>query len=132
LPGQLAKTTAAGAGGGITPDEVVHPETVSRLRMVIDASGAGTEFATEWLQRTKTQVTDRFEVSDGLLDEFQSALSGRNIRPGIAEWSQEREWIRNRLRQEIFNLALGVAKGDEIEAQRDAVILAAVRSLTSR
>jgi carboxyl-terminal processing protease len=131
LPGQLSKTTAAGESGGITPDEVVHPENVSRLRMVIDASGAATEFATEWLQRSKPAVTHEFEVSDALLDEFQSALSARNIRPGVAEWSREREWIRNRLRQEIFNLALGVAKGDEVEARTDPVIQAAVRFLTA-
>lgn len=132
LPGQLAKTTAAGASGGITPDEIVRPESVSRLRMVIDASGAATEFATEWLQRAKPQITDSFEVSDSLLDDFQSTLSARNIRPGLAEWSSEREWIRNRLRQEIFNQTMGVAKGDEVEARRDPVIQAALRSLLAK
>ena len=128
LQGTLERTTSAGMGG-IIPGEVVYPESMSRLRSVLDASGAITTFATEWLQRTRTPVTDAFEVTNALMDEFQSAMSARNIRPGVAEWSVDREWIRNRLKQEIYNLALGVAKGDEVEAARDLVIQAALRSL---
>jgi carboxyl-terminal processing protease len=130
LPGQLAKATAQGVGG-ITPDEFVYPEAPSRLRVVIDASGAATEFATTWLQRSRPALNEQFEVDNSLLDEFQTALSARNIRPGIADWSRDREWIRNRLRQEIFNLGLGVAKGDEVEARQDPVVKAAVASLRS-
>jgi len=33
------------------------------------------------------------------------------------------------LKQEIFNQALGVAKGDEVEAQRDPVVQAAIQKL---
>ena len=129
LQGTLERSTSSGAGG-ITPDEVVYPESMSRLRSVLDASGAITTFATEWLQRTRTPITDTFDVTDALMDDFQSAMSARNIRPGIAEWSVDREWIRNRLKQEIFNLTLGVAKGDEVEAARDPVVRAAVRALS--
>ena len=61
-----------------------------------------------------------------MLDEFQVFLSERQIQPGLAEWSREREFICNRLKTEIFNQALGVEKGDEVEAQRDPVILKAL------
>jgi hypothetical protein len=33
------------------------------------------------------------------------------------------------LKQEIFNQALGVAKGDEVEAQRDPAIRAALSTM---
>jgi carboxyl-terminal processing protease len=56
-------------------------------------------------------------------------LSERGIQPGIAEWSPEREFIENRLKTEIFNQAFGVEKGDEVEAQRDPVILKALEVL---
>ncbi len=49
----------------------------------------------------------------------------------MAEWSEVRDWITNRLKTEIFNQALGVEKGDEVEAQRDAVILAALKALNA-
>jgi carboxyl-terminal processing protease len=131
LTGALEQQTAGGAGG-IVPDETVYPETMTRLRAVLDASGAIVTFATEYLQRHRTPVTEEFEVSSAMMDEFQAAMSARNIRPGVAEWSRDREWIRQRLKQEIFNQALGVAKGDEVEARRDPVVLAAVRYVLSR
>ena len=128
LPGQLAKTTVEGGAGGIKPDESVYPEQMTALRAVLDATGAFTTFATGYLQKVRTVAAD-FDVSPELLDEFQAMLSSNNIRPGLADWSRDRDWIRNRLKQEILNQALGVAKGDEVELQRDPVALAALKAI---
>jgi carboxyl-terminal processing protease len=114
-------------GGGIRPDQVVQPEGMTRFRAVLEATGSFTSFATLFLQRNK--VDEDFELSPAVMDEFQLFLSTRNIRPGVAEWSQEREYLSNRLLTEIFNQALGVEKGEEIEARRDPVILSALRSM---
>jgi carboxyl-terminal processing protease len=127
LVGQLERTTAE-AGGGLTPTYAVPPEPVTRLRAVLEATGSFPTFATDFLQRTRN-VTEEFEVSNQLLDDLQQFLSERNIRPGLAEWSTEREYIRNRLKQEIFNQALGVAKGDEVEVRRDPVVRRALELL---
>jgi carboxyl-terminal processing protease len=115
-------------GGGIIPDAIVYPAPMTRLRAVLDASGSFTNFATDYTQEHK--IDEDFEVTPALLDEFQLYLSQRNIRPGIPEWSAERDFIVNRLKTEIFNQALGVAKGDEVEAQRDPVILRAIEMLS--
>jgi len=120
-------------GGGIQPDEVVHPAALSRLSAVLDATGYITTFAGEFL-RTH-DIGDDFEVTPAMLDELQVFLSSRNIRPGIAEWLSHREWLQSRLKEEIFNLKFGVAKGDEIGMQRDAVVqhaLVILRSDTRR
>jgi carboxyl-terminal processing protease len=91
---------------------------------VLDGSGSFTTFATDYVHNHK--VAEDFEVTAALLDDFQVFLSQREIQPSVAEWSAEREFIENRLKTEIFNLALGVEKGDEVEAQRDPVILKAL------
>jgi carboxyl-terminal processing protease len=117
-------------GGGIRPDFEAPPEPLSRLRIVLEASGVFTQFATDYV-RAHRGITPEFEVTPALLDEFQLYLSGRNIRPAVAEWSGEREWIRNRLKAEIFNQALGVERGDEVDAQRDPAILTALDRLGS-
>lgn len=128
LPGQLSKTTTGGGEGGITPDDSVGLEPMTRLRAVLDGSGSFTTFATEYTQRTKG-IDKSFDVSAGLMDEFQGFLSARNIRPGPAEWSRDRDWIYSRLKQEILNQSVGVAAGDEIELQRDPVALAALKAI---
>ena len=126
-PLAASQLRTAEQGGGIQPNVPVYPEPITQFRAAIEASGWLTSFATEYTRRQK--VSEDFEVSAALLDEFQVYLSERNIRPGVGEWSREREWIRNRLKTEIFNQSLGVAKGDEVEAQRDPVILAALTRL---
>jgi carboxyl-terminal processing protease len=116
-------------GGGIQPDFVVYPPTMTRFRAVLDASGSFTNFATEYLRGHKIDAD--FEVTPQLLDEFHVFLGERNISPGLAEWSAESEFVGNRLKTELFNQAFGVEKGDEIEAQRDPVIQKAVQIVGS-
>jgi carboxyl-terminal processing protease len=111
-------------GGGIQPDYVVLPEGMTRLRAALEASGSFTNFATGYVQKNK--ITDSFDVTPHLLDEFQLFLAQRQIQPSIGEWSSERAFVQNRLKTEIFNQALGVEKGDQVEAQRDPLILKAL------
>ncbi len=117
-------------GGGIRPDYVVLPEPMTAFRIALEGSGAFTSFATEYTRQNRS-ISDQFEVTPELLDHFQVYLSEHNIRPNVGEWSVERDWIRNRLKTEIFNQSLGVERGDEVEAQRDPVILAALARLGS-
>ena len=121
---------AVTGGGGIQPDIVVYPPEMDRLRMVLDASGSFPSFATEYLQKNK--VTESFEVSPQLLDEFHAWLAARNIQPGIKDWIPAQEFVVNRLKTEIFNQAFGVEKGDEVEAQRDPVIQKAIETIAAR
>jgi carboxyl-terminal processing protease len=116
-------------GGGIIPDIPAEAPAPSRLRTVLEASGAFPTFATDYLRTNR--VDAKFEVTGKVLDQFQAWLAERQIQPSFAEWSRETDDIRGRLKTEIFNQALGVEKGDEIDAQRDAVVQKAVEALLS-
>jgi carboxyl-terminal processing protease len=107
-------------GGGIIPDIRVDAPPYSRLREVLEASGAFPTFATEFIRANK--IDDKFDVTPNVLDQFQAWLGERRIQPSFTEWSRDADDIRARLKTEIFNQSLGVEKGDEIDAQRDAVI----------
>ena len=115
-------------GGGITPDEIVFPRPYTRFEAAMEGSNSFLEFAQEQLRR-EGKVSGDFEVSSRMLDDFQLFLSERKIRPGLAEWSATVSFIRSRLKQEFFNLSLGVQEGDQIEVRRDPMVLAALRNL---
>jgi carboxyl-terminal processing protease len=117
-------------GGGIQPDLLVAAEAQTRLRVALDASGIITSFATDYIQ--KHEIKPSFEVGASLLEDFQVYAGQRNIQPSVGEWSEERAWLQSRLKQEIFNQALGVAKGDEVEMQRDPAVRAAIERLVAR
>jgi carboxyl-terminal processing protease len=115
--------------GGVVPDMAAPPAATSRLRAFLDGSGSFTTYATQYL--TTHKVTEQFEITPEVLDEFQAFLSQHKIQPGVSEWSVDRDFIVNRLKTEIFNQALGVEKGDEVEAQRDPVIQKALEVIGS-
>jgi carboxyl-terminal processing protease len=116
-------------GGGIEPDQILWPPRPSQLGMVIEATSSFTAFATEYLATHKVANTT-WEVPNSALDAFQVYLSNHEIRPAVSDWSKDREWIRARLRQEIFNQALGVEFGDEIELRRDPLVRRALEILS--
>ena len=64
-----------------------------------------------------------------MLDALKVFLFERSIQPGVADWLSNRDWIASRLQQEILTLKFGVARGDEIELQRDPVVQTALRKL---
>jgi carboxyl-terminal processing protease len=117
-------------GGGILPDIQVQPPEFTQLQGVLDASGAFTAFATQYLAN-HSPLPATFEVGPEVLDEFKVYLSGRNIQPGIGEWSSQRIWITSRLKEDLITQAFGVAKGDEIRAQRDPQVQAALKAIQS-
>ena len=118
-------------GGGIQPDYLVGPEPTTQLRAVLEASGSFPSFATAYLEK-HGKITEDFEVTPQVLDEFRLYLVERSIQPNVSQWSSERDWIQSRLKTEIFNQGLSVEKGDEVEAQRDPVILKALEVLKAR
>ena len=64
-----------------------------------------------------------------MLDRFQIWLSEHRIQPTLREFLAEREFIQIRLKTEIYNLAFGVEKGDEIDARRDPQIQKALATV---
>ncbi len=117
--------------GGIDPDETVSPRGYTELEAAIEATNSFFEFAQKYFD-THREIGEDFTLSPQLLDDFQAFLSKRRIRPSISEWSATLEFIRSRLKQEIFNLALGVDKGDEVEVHRDPQVAAAIRHLKDK
>ena len=122
---------AVKGGGGITPDVICYPEGLSPFRAALEGTSSFLAFAQRYTA-DHHDVTPDFQITPGLLDDFQSFLLERRIQPSLSEWSANRAYIAIRLKTEIFNLALGVEKGDEVEAQRDAQIQKAVEALALR
>jgi carboxyl-terminal processing protease len=115
-------------GGGIRPDIVAAPPGFTQLQAVLDASGAVTSYATQYLS-THSPLPPNFAVTSEIMDDFKVFLSARDIQPNIAEWSAQGAWIGGRLMEEIVTQAWGVAKGDEIHAQHDPQVQAAVKAV---
>jgi len=126
----LRFTSASAGPGGITPDIVVEVAGYNDWQAYLEAGQTFLDFARSFIAG-KT-ITPDFTVNGDALESFKSFLHQHNIGMNEALWSSNLPYIRNRLRVEIFNLALGVAKGDRIAAASDRQIQAAVAQLNRR
>jgi carboxyl-terminal processing protease len=50
----------------------------------------------------------------------------------VAEWISDQPWIKSRLKEEIVTQARGVDKGDEVLAERDPQVQAALKALEGK
>lgn len=119
------------AKAGVQPDFQEGPERPTRLRIFLDTNGMITSYATEWL-RSNPKPQPGFVMPRSTLDLYQRWLSEHNVQPTLGEWSIDRDWVQNRLEQEIVNLSLGVEFGDEIEARRDPAIQRALTEIQTK
>jgi len=126
----LRFTKASAGPGGITPDVVVEVAGYSDWQAYLEGRQAFLDFARTYVAEHK--ISDDFAVSADVLESFKSYLHQHNIGMNEQLWSGNLPYIRNRLKVEIFNLALGVAKGDQIAAATDRQIQAAVAELNRR
>ncbi len=119
------------ASAGVQPDLEEGPERATRLRAFLDSNGLVMAFATEWV-KANPKPEPGFVLPLVTLDHYQQWLSARNVQPTLGDWSIDRDWILNRLEQEIVNLTLGVEIGDEVEARRDPQIQRGLAEIQSK
>lgn len=121
---------AVPGGGGIVPDIAAVPIEMTRFREVLEGTGAFTTFASEYIHGKK--IDAGWSVPPELLDQFRVWLSERQIQPSLSEWISNRMFLETRLKTEIYNLALGVEKGDEVEALIDPPIQKALEAVEAK
>lgn len=119
-------------GGGIAPDKAVPAYQYAPFEAWLKATDALLIFARNYVRSRKAPIDESFEVTPAMLDEFQLFLTERGTQVTLAEWTSTVEFIRQGLRQEIFNLTLGVEKGDEVELRNDAQVRAAVAAILQK
>lgn len=116
--------------GGIAPDVLVAPHRYTEFQAFIENSSAFLEFARR-LRTAGRSLAPNGEVPAQMLDEFRGFLADQMQAPVNEQlWSENRNYVRNRLKTEIYNLQFGVARGDEVAAAADPQVQRAVEILS--
>ncbi len=116
------------AQGGIAPDEPVPPRSYTEFQAFLEDRGVFLEFARH-LRGAGRSLPPDGEITPALLDEFRGFLGEQQVPVNEKLWSENRNFIRTRLKTEIFNLSFGVARGDEVAASADPQVQRAVELL---
>jgi hypothetical protein len=100
---------------------------LGEFRGILEATAAFTTFAAQYIGVHK--IDPGWELPPQILDQFQAWLAERQIQPGLREWIANRDFLEWRLKTEIYNLAFGVEKGDEVAVHSDPPVQKALEAV---
>src|SRR5271165_272920 len=122
-------------GGGITPDIVVaapklnkFQETLFRNDVFFPAEQGVAGF-TRYYLGTKPAITHSFEVDDNVMHDFRGYLTKHNIHYTEPEMAENAEWIKRKIKQEVFMSAYGTQEGFKVLLEADPQVQKAVEAL---
>jgi carboxyl-terminal processing protease len=122
-------------GGGITPDITVAEPKVNHFEETLfrddvfypfEAGIGG--FARSYLG-TRPTVTKDFEVSDSVMKEFREYLSKHNVRYTEPEMAENSDWIKRKIKQEVFMSTFGQQEGFKVQLEADPQVQKAVEAI---
>ncbi len=139
---------AVQGGGGITPDIVVPMRELNRFEALLTSKDIFFDYARRLTTGQVAAASDlglpvksaeipapgakpirniaKFEVTDEILDDFKEALRSRKIEFTDADISDNVDFIKRRIKQEVFNSNLGLQEGFRVAVQGDTQVLKAL------
>jgi carboxyl-terminal processing protease len=122
-------------GGGITPDLLVEApkptkfqETLYRADVLYPVEQGVGSF-TRYYLGTKPTITHNFEADDRVIKEFRDYLTRANIRYTEPEMAENLDWIKRKIKQEVFMSAYGTQEGFKILLEADPQVQKAIEAI---
>src|SRR5215472_18403457 len=122
-------------GGGITPDIIVPAPKLTKFQEnmfredVFYPAEQGVGGFTRYYLGTKPTITRNFEVDDSVLRELRSYLSKHNVKYTEAEWDENLDWTKRKIKQEVFMYTFSTQEGDKVMLASDPQVQKAVESI---
>jgi carboxyl-terminal processing protease len=116
------------AGGGITPDVEISEPARDPWVQFLDRRGIFATYASDYLSR-RGRISSSFEPNQATLEDFRDYLTLHNIRTPSEYWGQDEGYLELRIKTELFNLAFGLAAGNEVGTEGDTQVQKAVALL---
>jgi len=122
-------------GGGINPDIVVptpkynhFQETLLRHDVFSGFEGTVGGFTRSYMG-TKPSVTHQFEVTDSIVNELRRYMEKQNVRYTESEFAENLDWMKRKIRQEVFLSVFGLPDSVKVELEADPQVQKAVESI---
>lgn len=122
-------------GGGITPDVVVAAPKLNKFQTeifrddVLFPAETGIGGFTRHFLGTKPTITKDFQVDDSLMKSFRDYLAEKNIRYTEPDMSENLDWIKRKIKQEVFMSVFGQQEGFKVLLVADPQVEKAAESV---
>jgi carboxyl-terminal processing protease len=122
-------------GGGITPDIVVPAAKLNKFEEalfradVFFPAETGVGGFTRYYLGTKPTISKEMEVDDAMMKNFRDYLTKHNVHYTEPEMAENQDWIKRKIKQEIFMSAFGQQEGFKVLLEADPQVQKAVDSI---
>jgi carboxyl-terminal processing protease len=122
-------------GGGITPDIVVAAPKLNKFEDSLFRADVfipvetGVGGFTRYYLGSKPTITKQFEVDDSVMKSFREYLAKHNVHYTEPEMAENQDWIKRKIKQEIFMSAFGQQEGFKVLLEADPQVQKAVDSI---
>src|SRR5213594_440826 len=122
-------------GGGITPDIIVPAPKLTKFEQLLYRDDAlfpaetGVGGFTRYYMGTKPTITKEFEADENVMRMFREYLSKHNVRYTEPEMAESAEWIKRKIKQEVFMSAFNQQEGFKVLLEADPQVQKAVEAI---
>src|SRR5216684_426771 len=122
-------------GGGITPDISVPAPKLTKFEQllyrddVFFPAETGVGGFTRFYLGTKPAISKDFEVDDNVMRAFREYLSKHNVRYTEPEMAEGLDWIKQKIKQEVFMSSFGQQEGFKVLLEADPQVQKAVEAI---
>src|SRR5438876_5299960 len=122
-------------GGGITPDIIVSEPKLNKFQQelfrfdVFYPAEAGVGGFTRAYLGERPTITHDFSVDDNVMHEFRNYLSKHNVRYAEADLSEHQDWVKRKIKQEVFMSTFGMQDGFKVLLEADPQVQKAIDSV---
>jgi carboxyl-terminal processing protease len=122
-------------GGGITPDVVIAAPKLTKFQEALIRADvffpyeAGVGGFTRHYLGERPTVTKEFTADDSVMRDFREYLTKHNVHYTEPELSENMDWIKRKIKQEVFMSVYGQQEGFKVELEADPQVQKAVDSI---
>jgi len=122
-------------GGGITPDIIVDSPKLTKFQEemyrgdVFFPGEQGVGSFTRYFLGTRPVITHNFEADDHVIKEFRDYLAKHNIRYTEPDFAESQEWLKRKIRQEVFMSNYGTQEGFKVLLEADPQVQKAIEAI---
>jgi carboxyl-terminal processing protease len=78
---------------------------------------------------TRPATTKDFEADDAVMADFRKFLASRNVRYTEPELAENLDWVKRKIKQEVFISVFGQPEGFKVQLEADPQLIAAVDAI---
>jgi carboxyl-terminal processing protease len=131
---QDVKSTDSGrtvyGGGGITPDQKYEPAKYNTFQTDLLRKFAFFNFSAKWFgERAKVQLPKGWEPDAAVVNGFHEYLLKQNIAFKEADWTENKTWIEQQLKREMYASGFSYEDSQKVAIQTDPMVAKAIDAM---